>query len=319
MKKLSNLLLIIAAAAFVFVACEGPEGPDGPTGPAGETGLTGPQGDTGADGTTTCIECHSDDQSLTAKALQWEASVHAYGGTFERNEDRCAICHTSQGFIARVAGTAPADIMDPTSINCYTCHEIHETFTSDDIALRTVAPVSFMAGGTSGTEDADANLCMSCHQVTDWYDIPNATAHDTATVMINGYWGPHHGSQGNVLNGLAAVEFTGALTITSGGHYSGDCISCHNATSGGTLGTRTRYLNKEYTYPKTGRTANQLVTLSHLGILDEVISDADTNTILTYKSIDDPNASLEEKARSYLDLNCAYCHRSGTGNRGEFP
>ena len=97
-----------------------------------------------------------------------------------------------------------------------------------------------------------------------------------------------------------------------------DCVTCHNPTSGGVIGTQAKYLNKDYTYTKTGRTANQLVTLSHLGILDEVITDADTSIILTSKSINDPNASLDEKARSYLDLNCAYCHRPGTGNRGDF-
>jgi len=97
-----------------------------------------------------------------------------------------------------------------------------------------------------------------------------------------------------------------------------DCITCHNPASGGTLGARARYLNKEYTYPETGRTANQLVTLSHLGILDQTITDANTNNILTSKSMNDPNATLDDKARSYLDLNCAYCHRPGTGNRGDF-
>lgn len=97
-----------------------------------------------------------------------------------------------------------------------------------------------------------------------------------------------------------------------------DCVSCHNPTTGGTLGTRTRYLNKDFTYPLTGRTANQLVTLSQLGILDEAIGDSDTAAFLTSKALDDPNASLDEKARSYLDLNCANCHRPGTGNRGSF-
>ncbi len=97
-----------------------------------------------------------------------------------------------------------------------------------------------------------------------------------------------------------------------------DCISCHNPTSGGTLGMRTRYLNKDFTYSKTGRTANQLVTLSHLGILDQLITDADTGTLLTAKAMNDPNATIDDKARSYMDLNCAYCHRPGTGNRGNF-
>jgi len=97
-----------------------------------------------------------------------------------------------------------------------------------------------------------------------------------------------------------------------------DCISCHNPATGGTLGTRTRYLNKDFTYPATGRTANQLVTFSSLGILDANISDANTSSLLTSKAMDDPNATLDEKARSYLDLNCANCHRPGTGNRGNF-
>ncbi|MEO9892434.1 Ig-like domain-containing protein [Aurantibacter sp.] len=97
-----------------------------------------------------------------------------------------------------------------------------------------------------------------------------------------------------------------------------DCVSCHNPTTGGVIGAKSRFLNKDYTYPKTGDTGNQLVTLSHLGILDQAITDVDTNGILTSKSIDDPTASLDDKARSYLDLNCAYCHRPGTGNRGDF-
>lgn len=97
-----------------------------------------------------------------------------------------------------------------------------------------------------------------------------------------------------------------------------DCVTCHNPSTGGTIGTRTRYLNKELRYPRTGRTANQLVTLSHLGILDQTITDADTNSLLTYKALTDTNASLDEKARSYLDLNCAYCHQAGSDVRADF-
>ncbi|RRQ49956.1 hypothetical protein DZC72_05065 [Maribacter algicola] len=97
-----------------------------------------------------------------------------------------------------------------------------------------------------------------------------------------------------------------------------DCVTCHNPSTGGTIGTRTRYLNKELRYPRTGRTANQLVTLSHLGILDQTITDANTNSLLTYKALTDANASLDEKARSYLDLNCAYCHQAGSDVRADF-
>ncbi|MEN3324457.1 PQQ-dependent sugar dehydrogenase [Mariniflexile soesokkakense] len=90
-----------------------------------------------------------------------------------------------------------------------------------------------------------------------------------------------------------------------------DCITCHNPVIGGTIGPRTRYLNSEMTYPKTTLKANQLVTLSHLGILDEAIDDNKALQYQTHKALDDSNASLEERSRSYLDLNCAYCHRPG--------
>ncbi|MEX0272916.1 MAG: Ig-like domain-containing protein, partial [Flavobacteriaceae bacterium] len=110
----------------------------------------------------------------------------------------------------------------------------------------------------------------------------------------------------------------GSQTVTWTYPDKGDCVSCHNSVSQGTLGLRTRYLNSDYTYPTTGNTGNQLVTLSHLGILDQNISDADTQGYLTYKVMNNPSASLDEKARSYLDLNCAYCHRPGTGNRAQF-
>ena len=118
---------------------------------------------------------------------------------------------------------------------------------------------------------------------------------------------------------LSVINESGAQeTITWTYPSKGDCVSCHNSVSKGTLGPRTRYLNTDYTYPSTGISANQLVTLSHLGILDQSISDSDTPDYLTYKSGDDPMATLDEKARSYMDLNCAYCHRPGTGNRAQF-
>ncbi|WP_419211071.1 PKD domain-containing protein [Maribacter sp. X9] len=97
------------------------------------------------------------------------------------------------------------------------------------------------------------------------------------------------------------------------------CINCHNPALGGTLGPRTRNLNSDFDYEDKGGTiGNQLVTLSSLGILSEDITDNDTPGYLTHKAIDDLNASLDERARSYLDNNCAYCHQPATGNRGDF-
>ena len=109
-------------------------------------------------------------------------------------------------------------------------------------------------------------------------------------------------------------------TRTDTWHYpsESECLACHNSASKGTLGARTRYLNRSIVYEKTGVEANQLVTLSHLGIIPEAIDDITTEGYLTHSSINDQTKSVEDRARSYMDLNCAYCHRPQTGIRGNF-
>ena len=91
------------------------------------------------------------------------------------------------------------------------------------------------------------------------------------------------------------------------------CVQCHNSSAGWVLGFNTRQLNKEMEYPTTGRTANQLETLASLGFIPEV----DTDNVPTLVRIDDNSQSLETRARSYFDSNCAYCHLPGN-TRAEF-
>jgi uncharacterized repeat protein (TIGR03806 family) len=103
-------------------------------------------------------------------------------------------------------------------------------------------------------------------------------------------------------------------------HYPGrtECLSCHNAASKGTLGLRSRYLNREVEFPSPGIFKNQLVSFSERGILDREISLNDASAFLTHRHQNDLSASLEDRARSYLDLNCGYCHRPEVGNRAVF-
>ena len=100
-----------------------------------------------------------------------------------------------------------------------------------------------------------------------------------------------------------------------------ECLACHSSTAGAVLGANTRQLNGEITYPLTGRSGNQLETLHDLGILSLGVSNAAIPgflaSVTTSVAKDDSNASLSDRARSYLDSNCAYCHRPG-GVRANF-
>lgn len=97
-----------------------------------------------------------------------------------------------------------------------------------------------------------------------------------------------------------------------------ECLTCHQSAAGSVLGLRTRYINKAITYPNSGQTTNQLVALSRIGAINQNITNAATNNYITVAAHDDLSKSVELRARSYLDVNCAGCHQPGTGNRAIF-
>jgi uncharacterized repeat protein (TIGR03806 family) len=90
-----------------------------------------------------------------------------------------------------------------------------------------------------------------------------------------------------------------------------DCFTCHQASAGSVLGLRPHTLNSEIFYPTTGRTANQLHTLTGIGLLNPGWTEAALATLPKAARRDDYSASVATRARSYLDANCSYCHRSG--------
>ena len=117
-----------------------------------------------------------------------------------------------------------------------------------------------------------------------------------------------------VTNGITEpVEIkTANGTRTQNWFYPGrqDCLTCHTTASGGVLGVETRQLNGSFTYPN-GVTANQLLTLGHLGIFDAEFDEAKISSYLRLVNITNNSAALGLRARSYLDANCSMCHRPG--------
>lgn len=97
-----------------------------------------------------------------------------------------------------------------------------------------------------------------------------------------------------------------------------DCTSCHNSNSKHVLGAKTYQLNRDLMYPVTGRTDNQLRTLAHVGLLSGgLFSEAQISDYPRSRGLNETDASLEIRARSYLDSNCSHCHRPG-GVRASF-
>ncbi len=90
----------------------------------------------------------------------------------------------------------------------------------------------------------------------------------------------------------------------------GQCMQCHTSAAGFALGPETAQLNRDFTYPSTGRTANQLETLDAVTMFTTPLpGPASGLPVLTDPA--DTSASLDERARAYLHTNCAQCHRPG--------
>lgn len=240
----------VAAALLLiplFTACEGPKGPEGPTGIAGPTGPTGPQGPqgpvgpAGQDANENCTQCHTNNEALFARQVQYENSVHRNGGNFERNAADCAACHTSQGFldrIARGAMEASGTVENPAPINCRTCHKIHTTYTAADYAFTYTQPNQFLFNAGQGPVNFGevGNLCSQCHQGRTLSPMPVPGGADVT--ITSSRYGYHHGPQAQILAGIGAFELDG--DVVNGPMAHGNpipnpklCATCHMASAFG--------------------------------------------------------------------------------------
>lgn len=89
------------------------------------------------------------------------------------------------------------------------------------------------------------------------------------------------------------------------------CASCH-ATDNKTralhpIGPKARHLNRDFAYAQGSE--NQLAHLSRIGYL---VGAPDPKQAPRNASSQDAHATLDERARAYLDVNCGHCH-SPTG------
>jgi len=89
-----------------------------------------------------------------------------------------------------------------------------------------------------------------------------------------------------------------------------DCLACHNAKTSGVLGVKARQMNRPFTYA-SGVTDNEIRAWNHVGLFEPAVDEAGLAALPTLAPADDAARSLKDRARSYLDANCAQCHRPG--------
>src|SRR5205085_7504880 len=82
-------------------------------------------------------------------------------------------------------------------------------------------------------------------------------------------------------------------------------VVCHTRVSGGVLGVKTRQMNRDF----VGE--NQILAWLRNGLLDPHGQVMDVEHLQRLARADDVTRSVEDRARSYLDVNCAQCHRPG--------
>ena len=114
---------------------------------------------------------------------------------------------------------------------------------------------------------------------------------------------------GSSLDYLITENGAPAYTQTWSFPSRAQCLDCHTTNAKYILGVKTHQLNGEQFYPDLGYAMNQLEYLNQYNVFDRNLSEPAAYP--KAYAIDDDEADLETRIRSYLDSNCSSCHRLG--------
>ncbi|GAB4366027.1 MAG: hypothetical protein Kow0042_05640 [Calditrichia bacterium] len=178
----------------------------------------------------TCGICHEGGHHPYQE--QWEQSGHnfdpavaAHGAGLNAG---CQPCHSGTGFVEAFPSTVNpsgthyitwAGATNKMGVTCSVCHDPHGVESVHQ--LRTTADVTLVSGEVISGNGA-GQLCIQCHHAR----------RSPLTQIVGGYahFGPHPGTQGDVVYGSSAYEdINPNMTFASSGHglVADACASCH--------------------------------------------------------------------------------------------
>ncbi|MFN7954364.1 MAG: PQQ-dependent sugar dehydrogenase [bacterium] len=140
--------------------------------------------------------------------------------------------------------------------------------------------------------------------------------HDDGAGQLDGGWAGYSYRWDAAEKEAVLVE-SGAVDQLANGQVwtfpsGADCLRCHTEAAGRTLGPKTQQLDRDTTYPTTGRTANQVATLEAIGMLGvNGLAAPGVGDVAAFPALDDESVPAGNRARAYLDSNCSHCHRPG--------
>jgi len=245
-----SYLIILMSSLMILGCTHDTEYIAGPSGDDGINGIDGVDGLDGADGSAeVCIACHSNSKRDPIHAAYENSNHFNFTVTYTgaslpeyANRTSCARCHTGQGFQEYIeTGIVSEPFAVPSTITCTTCHDNHRSFDFEtdgqDYALRTIDPIHLIVDSNytiDMTNESNplgtSNTCINCHQPR----TPSpqiASTIDGKFMITSTHWGPHHGPQATMLEGIQGAEIAGSAGYPAAGssthRSSSSCVGCH--------------------------------------------------------------------------------------------
>ncbi len=164
------------------------------------------------------------------------------------------------------------------------------------VIAKTFAHDNDMNDPSKGTRNVETRILL--HQEGGWIGLPYIWNDDQteATLALTGgkvdvSWVHYDGEQREITHVVPNVN---------------DCKRCH--VDNKPIGPQAKHINRDFAYDEGSE--NQIAHWSHAGLLTGAPDPEDAPRLAVWN--DKSTGSVDERARAWLDINCAHCH-SATG------